>query len=299
MDVKQEGILEQVDIVNGNGRATQQHYEPTTDEEKSLERRVNLKLDLSVVLVLALGFILCGIDKTNIGFVATTSFLKDANLEKNDIGNSLSLLIAWGAICMAHAGIHNRATLIALRLLLGVAEAGFTQNALYYFSTMFPKYSVGWRMGLFTGMYSVAGAFAGLITYGLLQIDTPQVKGWQYVFLIEGGLTILIGVIALFVLPRRLDTAWFLTPTERLHAMRRMMLDLAGTQETADISGGNITRRDIWDVAKDWKKLLTVFCNMLAVLPVTAFTTFLPLIVSGMGYEGNQATLMSVPPFVA
>lgn len=259
--------------------------------------------------------------------MATSSFLKDANLEENDVGNSLSLvclhqfpptwqdhalnenpeqfsatyvplqplstamahrlgpkywipmqLIAWGAICMAHAAIHNRATLIALRLLLGVAEAGFTQNALYYFSTMFPKYSVGWRMGLFTGMYSVAGAFAGLLAYGLLQIDTPQVKGWQCVFLLEGGLTILIGAVALLVLPTKLETAWFLTPTERLHALRRMQLDLAGTQETADISGGNITRRDIWDVARDWKKLLTVFCNMLAVLPVTAFTTFLPLI---------------------
>lgn len=160
---------------------------------------------------------------------------------------------------MAHAGIHNRATLIALRLLLSAAEAGFTQNALYYFSTMFPKYSVGWRMGLFAGMYAVAGALAGLLAYGFLQIDTPKVRGWQYVFLIEGGMTIVVGAIALFVLPKQLETAWFLTPTERLHARRRIELDLAGTQETADISGGAITKRDFLDVAKDWKKLFTIF----------------------------------------
>lgn len=191
---------------------------------------------------------------------------------------------------MAHAGIQNRATLVALRLLLGAAEAGFTQNALYYFSTMFPKYSVGWRMGLFTGMYSVAGAFAGLLAYGFLQIDTPKVKGWQCVFLIEGGLTIVIGAVAFFVLPNKLETAWFLTPTERLHATRRMELDLAGTQETANISGGTIKKRDIWDVVKDWKKLVIVFCNMLTVLPVTAFTTFLPLIVQGQYRHGLMKT---------
>jgi hypothetical protein len=48
-------------------------YEPQTDEARTLDKRVNLKLDFIVVLVLAIDFILCGIDKTNIGYVATTS----------------------------------------------------------------------------------------------------------------------------------------------------------------------------------------------------------------------------------
>ncbi|KAK7957766.1 transporter [Apiospora saccharicola] len=60
-----------------------------------------------------------------------------------------------------------------------------------------------------------------------------------------------------------------------------------------------VTRRDIIDVLTDWKKLGIVLCNVTSVLPVTAFTTFLPLVVKGMGYSGNDATLMSAPPFVA
>lgn len=48
-------------------------YEPVTAEAKALDKRINLKLDFIVVLVLAIDFILCGIDKTNIGYVATTS----------------------------------------------------------------------------------------------------------------------------------------------------------------------------------------------------------------------------------
>lgn len=50
-------------------------YEPPTDEARVLDKRINLKLDFVVVLVLAIDFILCGIDKTNIGYVATTSKL--------------------------------------------------------------------------------------------------------------------------------------------------------------------------------------------------------------------------------
>ena len=51
-------------------------YEPSTEEARVLDKRINLKLDFVVVLVLAIDFVLCGIDKTNIGYVATTSKLR-------------------------------------------------------------------------------------------------------------------------------------------------------------------------------------------------------------------------------
>jgi MFS family permease len=166
---------------------------------------------------------------------------------------------------MAHAAIRSTATLIALRLLIGAAEAGFTQTAFYYMSLMYPKYSLGLRMGLFSGMYSVAGAFAGLLAYGLLHIESPHVHGWQVVFLFEGGLTVLVGVVAFLVLPTDVGTAWFLNETERVHAVARMERDLAGAQETAR-DNNRITMTDIMDVVKDWKKMLTIVFNILAVL---------------------------------
>ncbi|KAK6196498.1 hypothetical protein LQW54_011491 [Pestalotiopsis sp. IQ-011] len=301
------------------------HYVPQNDEERRLDKRVNLKLDLFVVTIRALEFIFCGIDKTNIGFVATSSFIKDANLSPDDIPNSLSLfsatyvplqpvmtilarrigvkyfltiqLMIWDGLCMCHAAIRGSGTLIALRVLIGAAEAGFTQIGMYYMTTLYPKYAVGFRVGMFTGMYSVVGAFAGLLAYGLLKINTPSIHGWQVVFLFEGGITVLLGIISCFVLPRNLATAWFLNAEERTHAVYRMQVDLAGTQEEGDAYSTSISRRDVVDVAKDWKKLLTVICNITTVLPVTAFTTFLPLVVQGMGYSGIDATLMSVPPF--
>ncbi|KAL2138423.1 hypothetical protein VTI28DRAFT_6787 [Corynascus sepedonium] len=308
------------------------HYAPVNEIEEALDKRINWKLDLTVLLVLAISFILCGIDKTNVGFVATSSFVEDANLHPDDIPNSLSLfsatyvplqpvmallarrvgphrwipgqLLAWGALCMGHAGIRSPAHLIALRLLLGAAEAGFTQTAFYYMSLAYPKFSLGLRMGLFSGVYSVAGAFAGLIAYGLLRVGAEEgsegVRGWQVVFLVEGGLTVLIAVVAFLVLPAKVDTAWFLSDAERGHAARRMERDLAGAQEEVEFGQreNRIAMRDIVDVLKDWKKMLIIICNITAVLPVTAFTTFLPLIVEGMGYEGITATLMSVPPFI-
>ncbi|KAK7955711.1 MFS general substrate transporter [Apiospora aurea] len=335
-------------VLDETARGVQSHYVPVTDEEKALNKRVNRRLDCFVLSLLALGFIFCGIDKTNIGFVATSSFPKDANLGPDAIPHSLSLfsatyvvlqpvmvvlarrvgvkyfltvqLILWGGLCMCHAVIRNSGTLIALRLLIGAAEAGFTQIGNYYMSTAYPKAELGksavdhwfinadvltpipnptaWRVGLFSGMYSIAGAFSGLVAYGLLKLETPHIHGWQAVFLLEGGFTVLLGLLTLLVLPRRLVTAWFLTGPERAHALYRMEVDLAGTQE-ADAPSTMVTRRDVLDVITDGKKLGTVLCNVTSVLPVTAFTTFLPLVVKGMGYSGNDATLMSAPPFIA
>lgn len=173
---------------------------------------------------------------------------------------------------MAHAGIKSTGTLIALRLLLGVAEAGFTQTSFYYMSLMYPKFSLGLRMGLFSGMYSVAGAFAGLLAYGLLHIESSRVHGWQIVFLFEGGLTVLLAIVAWFVLPTDVSTAWFLSHDERAHAVSRMDRDLAGAQEITEYGQSNgINARDIVDVLKDWKKLLIIVFNILAVLVRASF----------------------------
>jgi hypothetical protein len=144
----------------------------------------------------------------------------------------------------------------------------------------------------------VAGAFAGVLAYGLLKINSTNLHGWQIVFIFEGGFTVLLGLLTFFVLPKNLSGAWFLSDEERAHAIRRMEIDVAGTREEGDISNTSVVKRDFIDVVKDWKKLLIVICNITTVLPVTAFTTFLPLIVKGMGYKGITATLMSVPPFV-
>ncbi|KAL4982740.1 major facilitator superfamily domain-containing protein [Aspergillus falconensis] len=305
------------------------HYEPISEEEKALDRRVNLKLDFILLLILAIGFILLGVDKTNVGFVATSTFIEDANLHPNDIPNSLSLfsatyvplqpvsamigryvgpkwwvctlMIVWGSICVAHVGVRSTPTFLALRLLLGVGESGFTPTAYYYMSLFYPKFSLGFRMGLFSGMYSVAGAFAGLLAYGLLHLESSVLHGWQTVFLFEGALTVFIAILGLIVLPVSPGRAWFLTPEERAHATKRMERDDAYAGEAAEEAAEDetkITTRDVLDVLKDWRKLLIVVFNIFSVLPVTAFTTFLPLIVEGMGYTGIKATLMAVPPFI-
>jgi hypothetical protein len=82
---KQDIEAEEVELAQSRSRARQTYYVARTEEERQLDKRLNLKLDVVVVGILALMFIvgaswdflhfktnpsqLCGIDKTNVGFV--------------------------------------------------------------------------------------------------------------------------------------------------------------------------------------------------------------------------------------
>ena len=208
-----------------------------------------------------------------------------------------ALMIAWGSICIAHIAIRSSTTFFALRLLLGIAEAGFTPTAFYYMSTFYPKFSLGFRMGLFSGMFSIAGAFAGLLAYGILHLETSMLQGWQMLFLLEGVLTVLVAILALTLLPADVTHVWFLTKKERAHAVYRMERDLQmfadtdtqqfGSREDtvvhgveSPLTGANHSAlwRDVQDVLKDWRKLLIIVCNILSVLVRLYTVPFLPSI---------------------
>jgi MFS family permease len=82
-------------------------------------------------------------------------------------------------------------------------------------STIYPKYSLGLRLGLFAGMYSIAGAFAGLIAYGIFQIKNDSLHNWQLLFIIEGALSVFMAVVTVLVLPARLESAWCMSNEPR------------------------------------------------------------------------------------
>jgi MFS family permease len=204
---------------------------------------------------------------------------------------------------MAMSAIQNRGTLIALRLLLGAFEAGFVPTCYYYITTLYPSHVVGFRLGLFAGCYSIAGAFSGLIAYGALQVQSSRWADWQILFLLEGGLTLGFAALTCLVIPAKISTAWMLNKAEREHAVYRMDRDTADVDEALGYNNVNldhrVSLRNVRDALKDYKKLGVIFFNIFALVPVYGLTTFTPLIVQGIGeYTAVQANLMSVPPFV-
>ena len=261
---------------------------------------------------------------------SSEAFSQDLHLKHNDVPNAVSLyaatfipcmpisvilgrivgprwwlpfiMAAWGVVTITQAVMKNRAQMMALRLLLGVFEAGYVPTAYYYIGTLYPTYQAGFRMGMMALSFAFSGAFAGLIAYGCFQIQSSVWKDWQLLFLVEGSVTIFIAVLALAMLPHKLRKAWFLNEEERTHAVRRMATDTGLDEDMTGASAKeedhNITMKHIMRAVKDWKKVLIIVCNLCATTPAYGFAIFLPLIVKGMGYESIKANLMTVPPFM-
>lgn len=283
-------------------------------------KSINLRLDFTVLLVLGLAYAFNGLDKSSLTSVAAGSedFMKQTNLTLSNITNSVSYYSAsWvifsfatiiaqrtgikyylaaqvvltGAIYAAHAAIRNRGTLIALRVLLGMAEAAFTGNVFNLLARYYPKHSLGVRIGFYAGAFTLGGAFGGLISYGLLHVHSSFLAGWQIVFIVEGVVTMLLGFAALAVLPYNLETAWFLSPEQKEDVAFRRVANEGPTDREP------VSKQDVMTVLKDWRIMLLIVSNVCLIIPVTGVTSFLVLIVKGMGYSGPRANLMSVPPF--
>lgn len=200
-------------------------------------------------------------------------------------------------------------------MLIGAFEAGFYPTAVAYLSIFYCRFDLGVRIGLFYGQYAIAGHFLGplvrnhvfnhvrlaltsgwLTAYGVFKINHGPLKNWQYLFVIEGVLTCIMGLIAWIWLPSGPGTAWFLKKEDRAFAAQRIQQDHAMyTQHQYSesvVEEDRLTKRDIIETTKDWKLWCVLVFNICASVPSTAFSVFMPLVVHGMGYSSLSANLV-------
>ena len=204
--------------------------------------------------------------------------------------------------------------------MVGAFEAGFFPTAVTYLSTFYCRYDLGVRIALFYGQYAIAGAFSGSIgkcihtesgkafadnvtAYGVFRIKSTELHNWQYLFIIEGGLTILLGIIVWFWLPHGPDDAWFLGAKDRQYVAERILQD-NGSQVGQNYLGGacekpKLSKRDVKETLRDWKLWYVLVFNICASVPSQSFSVFLPLVVQGLGYSSLQANLVRCQIFLA
>jgi hypothetical protein len=114
----------------------------------------------------------------------------------------------------------------------------------------------------------------------------------RWIFIIEGLMTVGVGMICWWMVFDFPETARFLTHDEKLRAMRRLRAD-----GQAKATVGKIDRRHVNAALTDWKTWGYAVCYMGCLCPLYCFSLFLPTILLGMGYKGTHAQLLSVPPY--
>lgn len=151
-----------------------------------------------------------------------------------------SIMILWGALTCVMAVVKSFAHLIVLRVIIGCIEAGFAPGVLLVISSWYKKAEQPKRFGVFISAAVLSGAFGGLIAAGIVDglEGALGIRGWRWLFIIEGVMTIGFAIISLFILPDFPATTRRLSEREQHIAVARLAMEnvTATTEDSEDLS---------------------------------------------------------------
>ena len=124
-------------------------------------------------------------------------------------------LISWGALTTLTGFVRTPHELYGARFLLGAAEAGFFPGVIVYLSHWFIYEDRAKAVARFMAAIPIGFMLGGPIAGSILKVRWFGITGWRWLFLLEGLPAVLLGTIALFVLPDRPKEARWLLPNER------------------------------------------------------------------------------------
>ncbi|KAI6149289.1 major facilitator superfamily domain-containing protein [Pisolithus tinctorius] len=208
-----------------------------------------------------------------------------------------AMVIMWGIVAGMQGLVTSYTGLVLCRLFLGLTQGGLFPGLVLYLSCFYPRERLQIRVTTLFVSASLTGAFSGLLAAAITHMDGIGGKpGWAWIFFIEGLFTFVFGVISFFILSRSPETARFLSSEEKRYVVSKLKSSKAISEDDREDDFSWI------EVSRAFKSphvlLLSIipFFNGMSLLFGLAF--FEPTIVAGLGYTGNQAQLMSVPPFV-
>ncbi len=295
-------------------------------ESVDLSRTTVRKVTIRLVPFLGLLYFVNYLDRVNIGFAGPNGMKTDLGLSETAFGfasgifflgylvlevpSNLALhrfgarrwiariLVTWGVIASAMAFVPNGTALIALRFLLGVAEAGFFPGILLYLTYWFPQKQRARVVALFMTAVPISTALGATLSSLILQWGDGVfgLSGWRFMFLVEGVPSLLLAVVTWWYLTDRPEQATWLDQAER----EWLAQELASEEQQR-------TTNEHWTLRKSLTHprilgLALVYAGIVYGLYALGF--FLPTIINGFQqqygthYSVIQRGLINAVPYV-
>ncbi|KHJ35977.1 putative high-affinity nicotinic acid transporter [Erysiphe necator] len=154
------------------------------------------------------------------------------------------------------------------------------------------RHECGFRIALFFSAATAAGAFGGLISRGISEMDGfGNMAGWSWIFILEGLLSLVVGGLSHIFINDYPATAKFLSTYERDEVNRRL-LDDDGLSDEFHI-------KFLYQALRDKKIWVMMFITIGIFTPMYSISLFLPTIITQFGYSANKSQLLTVPPYLA
>ncbi|MFY9658647.1 MAG: MFS transporter [Methylocystis sp.] len=281
--------------------------------------RVIAKVRRRLLPFLALCFFANYLDRVNIGFAALqmnkdlglsatvfglgsgifffsyAAFEVPSNFMLERVGARLwiaRILLSWGLVSALMALGWNEASFLSLRLLLGLAEAGFFPGVVLYLTFWMPQATRAVALSVFMLAIPISSVIGAPLSGFILEAlhDAGGAKAWQWLFVIEALPSIVLGVMAFFWLTDRPRQARWLAPSEGEWLQRTLDAERAAHPESAREPGLKTL------LTGDVATLSAIYFGV--VLTLYGLVFWLPQIVQDFGFSPLIVGLLTAAPYV-
>ncbi|RDW68422.1 putative transporter-3 [Coleophoma crateriformis] len=285
------------------------------------EKKLMTKIDFRVIPFLCILYLLAFLDRVNIANAKSFGLVADLKLTGVQYNTALTMFFIpyiifeipsnvllkkfspkiWLSGCMFMFGVvgicqglvQNYSGLLATRFFLGFFEAGMFPGCFYLIGMWYKRTESQRRYSFFFSSTTLAGAFGGLLASAIGKMDHMRgLRGWRWIFILEGVLTCVVSLIFFFFIPSFPEDAKWLSAEEREYVKARLRAD-----QGRSAAERTITVRDIGRVFKDYKVIVGGFMYFGMIVVAYGYAFFSPGIISTYGYSPISTQLHSVPPW--
>ncbi|KAF4472984.1 hypothetical protein FALBO_121, partial [Fusarium albosuccineum] len=289
-----------------------------------VEAKVRRKIDFSVLLLLVLGFLVFQLDRMNLASALTGGFAEDIKVDQATINLGNQLMFAavvvfeipcnmalqrfgprkwmsgqvfmFGLVATMQTFVRNRGGFLASRFMLGVAESGYTPGAMYTISLWYKRRELARRMSIFFfGMFG-GNAISPILASGILRLDGLRgIRGWQWLFLVEGLLTIFVSSLLLLFLPESPCTP---RPLAGPGLVRWSSVEQDILQQRVEVpgrvtSGKAIEWVTVWKTLSQYRRWPHYVSTLAVFSTFSPLSTYSPSIIMSLGFDRIAANALT------
>ncbi|KAG8161297.1 hypothetical protein KVR01_009561 [Diaporthe batatas] len=305
---------------------TADHLRKLSPEELEVEKRLRKKIDVLIMPLCVLVYLMNYIDRNNYAAARLQGLEEDLNMTDREYQIGLSTLfvgyvlmqvpsnamlnyagrpswyigffvIIWGLVSLLTSQVKTAGQIIGTRFVLGFVEAPFFPGILFYLSKWYTKEELSLRMAIFYSGSLISGAFGNLIAAGILNglAGARGYSAWQWLYILEGAITIFFGILVCLVLPDFPDTWKKLSEDERRVAMRRLAIE--ASEADVDEAGGMSQIRGIKLALTDPKTYLLALAYH-GQTGAAGIQNYFPTLTQTVVKDRIHALLLCAPPYI-